>query len=188
MKYTALYWTMVDGKLIECSNKVCWAGLRYNFNYDLILNANFDKFEFATIYIGDYDRNSTREYQDVLVSTINEITPCQKEMIEGKELIKLKLLKTYDQSLIILNFIRNLWYDPLPSYALDFFVALMIANHDMTFKDPLSRLLWANKEACKHAIYSCGHSNVHKPNKLKIKTVPQLLGYMGDDTYRFLTQ
>jgi len=135
------------------------------------------------IYLSDYNQPETLEYQNLIVSVINEITPCKLVNIDNVWYIKFKLLGTYDQSLILLSFIRNLWYEPKAGYSKKFFESLKVATQE----DPLERLTWANKEACDDAGYGYGHSNVHKKSSLKVKKSKQLLEYKGLCTRTFLT-
>ncbi len=110
-------------------------------------------------------------------------------------LIKLiKLLSTYDQNLILLNFIRNLWHSPTETcfpttdnrYATYFFEAL----EKSTYIDPLKRLTNANKKACEKYGYkrNVGHSNVAIGSSLVLKDKESLLKWQGVVTNQFLTK
>jgi hypothetical protein len=131
------------------------------------------------VFIDKFNHPKTAKYQSLLISLINTITPCSIVTRDGKKYIKFKLMKTYDQSLVLLNFIRNLWHEPLSGYSVDFFKMLKGAK----YKDPLARLMWANKEAVKmnkrQPIYALGHSNVHPFDRLKIKRASMLKRYCG---------
>ena len=177
-----------NDKLIKSLNTSCWGMLAYPTNsWDFIKVNNFKLFNEKNIYISNFDKDTTRQYQDVLISTINEITPCQKVTIDNVEYIEIKLLKTYDQSLIILNFIRNLWFEPPISvgYSIDFFEELKKSKKE----DPLEKLMEANKKACANykGVYGYGHCNVHPYNQLKIKKTSELLMFNGMSTWSFLT-
>lgn len=136
-----------------------------------------------TIYIDNFTELETIEYQDLIVSIINEITECQFHQRLFKRYIKFRLLETYDQSLVLLNFIRNLWYEPKIGYSKIFFEKLKIAEH----KDPLQRLTWANKEACHETIYPPGHSNYFPRSMLAIKTKEDLFNFKDNRISVFLT-
>lgn len=142
-----------------------------------------------------------------VIELVNEITPCKiiKKTISIEEishddayfkhyldkellLLKFDLLKTYDQNLILLNFIRNYWYSPKDDYSKNFF-ELLNNKEFCKFRDPLKILTNANKEACRlnNVRQSYGHSNTQPHNRLKVKTKQQLLDYTGISTASFLT-
>ncbi len=142
------------------------------------------------IYISNYDEPETRKYQPLLVNTVNEITPCEFVEVKDKKYIQFKLLETYDQSLVLLNFVRNLWHSPpIPQakvpYHKVFFETLEKSEH----QDPLEKLTYANKEACPdNLLYGAiGHSNVFNKKMLKLKKKDDLLKYKGNSTQVFLT-
>lgn len=150
------------------------------------------------IYIENFQTEKTKSEIDRLVNVINEITPCKVVVIKKKEYIEFKLLETYDQSLILLNFIRNLWHTPggnvynsakrktelqFPDYTETFFSTFKKSR----YKDPLKRLTKANVEACPEKAQSVGHSNVHAKERLKIKSTKDLLSFTGASTLIFLT-
>lgn len=179
------YYKMEKEKLVKNDNSACWAGLR---RYEST----------KEIYIDEFEMPRTKDHIDRLVKIVNEITPCEIITINKKRYIKVKMLETYDQSLVVLNFIRNLWYEPIPFaigskeyeakvglYTDTFFEILKKSR----FKDPLKRLTKANKVACEKAGAKSyyGHSNFNIADKLKIKEKEQLLKYKGESTSGFLT-
>lgn len=198
--YGCYVYREVDGKL-SGGRYACWGAVSSFF--DRVLNASSPKKGHETIHISHFDCDETQSYQSMLIGLINEITPCEiyekeSSLIEKlvstvkkveKRYIKYKLLNTYDQNLILLNFIRNLWHPPegFVGYTVKFFKALEESkNH---YQDPLQRLTWANREASPASlVYPPGHSNVHGKDKLKIKTVEDLLAFNGYSTMHFLTQ
>ena len=179
-------------ELIKNTDYACWAGIRK-------LPAG------SFIYIDQYENEETKQYIDLLINTINKITSCKIVEIDKKEYIEFKLLQTYDQSLVLLNFIRNLWHAPggtyydyttkaikikYPEYIDKFFHILK----ETSYKDPLAKLTDANKQACflenpkTHNFgFSPGHSNVHKEDTLKIKYSKDLFNFNGLSTMTFLT-
>jgi hypothetical protein len=163
------------GTRFSVQSHACWGGVQYQYGpkRDCVI---IDKFTYA----------STAKYQRLLISLINEITPCSIITRKSKKYIKFKLLGTYDKSLVLLNFIRNLWHEPLPGYSKDFFEVLRTSKK---YKDPLARLMWANKKAvemnARKIIYSPGHSNVHPPERLKIKR-SYMLKRMKSNCYSFV--
>ena len=156
-----------------------------------------DKPSSSFIYIEKYETEQTKDSIELLLQLVNEITPCNIVTIEKKNYIEYKLLKTYDQNIILLNFIRNLWNRPGisntngegPDYAKDYTDIFFKTLAKTKFKDPLSKLTKANKEACINykVTYGPGHSNVHGYDDLKIKDSKSLLKFEGDSTRTFLT-
>jgi len=149
------------------------------------------------IYIDNYKTEKTKDNIKSLIDLINEITPCSIVKIKDKDYIEYKLLKHYDQNLILLNFIRNLWNHPgvshtegaqelpLPKYIDIFFDELKKSK----YKDPLQKLTDANKKACvdyRKCNYGLGHSNVHTAKDLKIKHSTSLLTSIPSSTRDFL--
>lgn len=142
--------------------------------------------EHDIIYIEQFTFPKTSHNIPLLLSLINKITPCEIVKINDVEYIRYKLIKTYDQNLILLNFIRNLWNAEIKGYNELFFMYL---KEGSSYQDPLEILTDANKKACVNICtkYSPGHSNIHLANELKIKNTKQLLGYKGLTTEKFLT-
>lgn len=183
--YDVTAYTYINRKFVGVKEAACWAIFKYSCNFNPSYKTDDKFFHNKVVYIANFDEEETRKYQTLLISTINKITPCRIVKKPNKQkFIRLRLLKSYDQSLIVLNFIRNLWHEPTEGYTSAFFEALSKAKQ----KDRLERLTWANKEACaKNLLYSPGHSNAHKKELLKVKNSKQLLKYKGNCTYTFLT-
>ena len=150
----------------------------------------------SDIYIGNYEREETVMYAKHLVMVVNKITPCEIVIIDNKKYIKFTLLKTYDQNLLVLNFIRNLWFsgedrgwgefNADASHSVIFFKKLITLRS----KDTYVRLTQANQYSCieKKIKYCPGHSNINDGTKLKIKTTKELFDYHGRSTSTFLTK
>jgi len=139
------------------------------------------------IYISQFEQEETSEFVENVVKIINDITECSIVTINDVSYIKYKLLSTYDQNLVLLNFIRNLWHSPITAnYSLYFFKTLK----KLRSKDRLSRLTKANVESIKinNITGSTGHSNIQRHDLLKIKKKEQLLNYKGCSTAGFLTE
>jgi hypothetical protein len=183
--YDVSLFMLIDGKLVKSKFDACWAMCSnptlMGFNTG---HTTYKSIKGKDIYISRFDFEKTQKYQTLLVSIINEITPCEIVQIGAKSYIKFQMMETYDQSLVLLNFIRNLWHQPKTGYTEKFFESLEKAEQ----KDPLERLTWANKEACpKSILYPPGHSNVFNSFKLKVKKKQELLEYKGISVYDFLT-
>lgn len=187
-----IFHKLKDGSLNKNVSTACWAVLsRYYDREDKFGIKDIDKQEEDIIYISNFRRTQTEKDIPLLIQLINEISPCELVTINNIEYIKFQLLKTYDQSLILLNFIRNLWFDPsrefrssYAPYYIEFFKELNNINE----KDPLVRLTLANKNACTtlNFPYCAGHSNTGKPHELVVKTTQSLLNYKGSCTQAFL--
>lgn len=182
----------VDGELVQSAANACWSMLQCP-QYFGKKGASLEQIMGREIYISDYECQETEQYQDLLIAIINEVTHCSKVRIGRKNYIKFHCLATYDQSLVLLNFIRNLWHNPgstsASGYTNKFFGALEKSRE--VHEDPVSRLTWANKEACSSStsgMYggSPGHSNVHPADTLVIRTARDLLDYNGHSTGLFL--
>lgn len=182
-----LYWRTEKGAYDMNSNNACWAGIRYYYDSKDGGYYSDKKQDVEFIYIKDFERVETLPYLDLLISIINEITPCEIMEANKTKYIKFKLLKTYNQSLVLLNFIRNLWYCPKPyygktepgfGYTVTFFETLKASKKE----DPLERLTEANNAACKEikSSSSFGHSNVHPYGSLKVKKTKDLLAFKGN--------
>lgn len=157
-------------------NNACFSDINRIPNNEKLLENN-------AAYISEFEDESTKKYIKLLLRLINKITPCT--IVDGY--IRFELMPTYNQSLILLNFIRNLWNEPnsYEGYSEKFFKALVKGR----MEDPLARLTNANKIACTEirSLYSPGHSNCHPGGKLKVKTTDDLRKFKGTSTQTFLT-
>ncbi len=173
------YYGFVNKVFTKNGNTSCWAGIK-NF-----LVQSGPKY----IYITNYEESETKKYQKLLVGIINEITSCTFLKRENVVYIKYKLLKNdYNRNLILLNFIRNLWDNPLYSAGKDYTKTFFEALENSKKKDPLERLTEANMIACKYyPMMGSDHSNAAK--NVKVKSTKQLLDHKGDlvSTNSFLT-
>lgn len=198
--YNAYHGTFLDNNYIPNGNQACWAGIgsfyKYGYNKGLKKETN----EENTIYIIKFRSKETEQYIPLLIKYINKITPCSLETINNVEYLKFQLLNTYDQSLILLNFIRNLWYSPDVTY--DYYDYKKQFEKDKKFyfhyffenlkkskyREAFKRLTYANKKASEliNSFSGSGHSNLGNHQKLKIKTIKELLEYQGNSVYEFL--
>ncbi len=176
-----------NGVMEQNGNTACFAGLTGYY----IPNAKDQ--EVNMVYITQIRTKETEKYLELLIRTINKITLCELVTINKQKYIKFQLLPSYDQSLVLLNFIRNLWCNPI-QYGIK---TVSIPYHKTFFEvlarsrrtDPLIKLTLANKKACELANFrgSLGHSNCHEYNRLKLKKTEELMNYKGNSTYIFLT-
>ena len=94
-----IYHLQKNNKLIENSNNACWAGVKYN------------KYLGKDIYIDKYlEKEITDKVRKRTIYLLNKITPCKFKTIENIKYIQFKLLKNHYSNLLLLNFIRILWY------------------------------------------------------------------------------
>ena len=94
-----IYHLQKNNKLIENSNNACWAGL------------NKSQYLGKDIYIDKYiEQEITDKVRKRTIYLLNKITPCKFKTIENIKYIQFKLLKNHYSNLLLLNFIRILWY------------------------------------------------------------------------------
>lgn len=97
--YECYKYHLQNKKLIPNGNHACWAGL----NHILYLGKD--------IYIDKYiEPEITDKQRKRIVYLVNKIIPCKFTTIENIKYIQFKLLKNHYSNLLLLNFIRILWY------------------------------------------------------------------------------
>ena len=177
MTYECHVYIYTGGALIKANHCACWAML-HDGSRAVCFTSPHGPVPVQEVYIDNFQHPDTEAHQERLLSLINQITPCGKVEVCGKSLIRYRLLERYSQNLVLLNFVRNLWHDPLKGYVKKFFAHL----EDCPPGDPLEQLTWANREACGNVNYSPGHSNAHPKKALKVKKAGQLLEWDGSAT------
>lgn len=85
--------------LVQNSNNACWAGLKNPKYFDT--NVYIDKF---------IEPEITDKQRKRIVYLINKITSCKFVTIKKVKYIEYKLLSNHYSNLLLLNFIRILWY------------------------------------------------------------------------------
>lgn len=111
--YDCYIYHLQDKKLVQNSNQACWAGLRNGRfrNYETREIIVLDNRTKDYIYIDKYIQSEiTTQQRSRIVYLINKITPCKFIMIGDKTYIRYKLLENHYSNLLLLNFIRILWY------------------------------------------------------------------------------
>ena len=122
--YKCYIYHLQNKKLVKNSNDACWAGLnRARFSDDkgdyIILDAKTKDY----IYIDKYiEPEITDKQRKRIVYLINKIVPCKFVTIDNKTYIKYKLLNNHYSNLLLLNFIRILWYTNLSFNNEQFFI------------------------------------------------------------------
>ena len=97
--YECYVYHLINKELVANSNTACWAGL----NKSVCLGKN--------IYIDEYiEPEITDKQRRRIVYLLNKITLCKFTTIENVKYIQFKLLNNHYSNLLLLNFIRILWY------------------------------------------------------------------------------
>lgn len=137
-----------DGVLIKNTNNACWAGLNGDYrqwgipdergivkDYDSAKNIKFNIDNKDYIFIDEFkEKDQSTKNINRIILLINKIVPCSKVRINGKVYIKYKLLENHYSNLLLLNFIRMLWYKTHDK----------VFNHDQFFIDIFQNI--RNKE------------------------------------------
>lgn len=105
--YSCFIYHLKNGKLIINPNTACWAGLNNIMLNNLIIDVKTKSYIFIDKYI---EPEITDKQRKRIVYLINKIVPCKFEKIDNKTYIKYKLLNNHYSNLLLLNFIRILWY------------------------------------------------------------------------------
>jgi hypothetical protein len=161
------YSIKINSNLEEAPNNICWADI---FDYRSQTDGN--------IYIYRFREPNTEKHIPKLLSIINEITPCELVTIDGMEYIQYKLLPFYNQNLLILNFIRYLWYIPEEVDDAEVIQSTFFNKlYSDIYTDPISILTYSNKEACKNVFCSMSHSNLTEQQFIEIQTLESFRAY-----------
>ena len=110
--YSCYIYHFQNNQLIQNSNQACWAGLnRVNYNDKNGKQIKLDSKTKDYIYIDKYiEKEITDKQRKRIVYLLNKITPCKFTTIENVKYIQFKLLNNHYSNLLLLNFIRILWY------------------------------------------------------------------------------
>lgn len=173
-------------KLIQNSNIACWAGLNRNKFYNnssRIIKLDTDTKDY--IFIDQYiEPEITSQQRKRIVYLINKITPCKFIMIGDKIYIRYKLLSNHYSNLLLLNFIRILWYRNRSFDNEQFFID--ICKPKTKGLDYLEFMMTCIKNnVLNNDTYGLGdHSFVYK--NIIPKTKEMLYKYTGTAMYHFL--
>ena len=105
--YSCFIYHLKNGKLIINPNTACWAGLNNIMLNNLIIDVKTKSYIFIDKYI---EPEITDKQRKRIVYLLNKITPCKFTTIKKVRCIQFKLLKNHYSNLLLLNFIRILWY------------------------------------------------------------------------------
>ena len=120
--------------------------------------------------------------QDISVGTIIP----EEEQKDKCPYIKINLLKTYNQCLVVFNFLRSLWSEPKKGYSYTLFDTLKQTDPN---DDALVRLTKANIPACqlafkKNVTYEGDHCNLYR--NTKVRTSEDLFKWEGTSVRDFI--
>ena len=173
--YSCYFYHLENNKLIQNSNTACWAGL------------NKSEYLGKDIYIDKYiEPEITDKQRKRIVYLLNKITLCKFTTIENVKYIQFKLLNNYYSNLLLLNFIRILWYSNQSFNNDQFFID--ICKPKTKGLDYLEFMMTCIKNNVLINIKSSwgygDHSFVYKD--IIPKTKEMLLKYTGDSMQTFL--
>jgi len=184
--YKCYIYHLQDKKLIQNSNDACWAGLNRktytDINYETIILDTETK---DYIYIDKYiEKEITDKQRKRIISLINKITPCEFVTINDKVYIQYKLLDNHYSNLLLLNFIRILWYKNGSFNNEQFFID--ICKPKIKGLDYLEFMMTCIKNNVNTGSgwYYGDHSFVYK--NIIPKTKEMLLKYTGNNMQNFL--
>lgn len=114
--YDCFYYHYENKELVKNSATACWAGLSNQFRkkekgtsntLQIVLDEKTKNF----IYISDFNFDELEDNdRKRMVYLVNKINHCKFVKIKGIVYIEYALLKNHYQNLLLLNFIRCLWY------------------------------------------------------------------------------
>ena len=173
--YDCYIYHLQNSKLIENSNDACWAGLSKS------------QYLGKDIYIDGYiEPEITDKQRRRIVYLLNKITPCKFTTIENVKYIQFKLLNNHYSNLLLLNFIRILWYKNQSFNNDQFFID--ICKPKTKGLDYLEFMMTCIKNNVnntpKESWYYGDHSFVYLG--IIPKTKEMLLKYTGDSMQTFL--
>ena len=171
--YECFKYHLINKELVKNSNTACWAGL------------NKSEYLGKDIYIDKYiEPEITDKQRRRIVYLLNKITLCKFTTIENVKYIQFKLLNNHYSNLLLLNFIRILWYKNQSFNNDQFFID--ICKPKTKSLDYLEFMM----TCIKNNVYSGGnwyygdHSFVYLG--IIPKTKERLLKYTGDSMQTFL--
>lgn len=168
-----IYHLQKNNKLIENSNNACWAGL------------NNSQYLGKDIYIDKYiEPEITDKQRRRIVYLLNKITLCKFTTIENVKYIQFKLLNNHYSNLLLLNFIRILWYKNGSFNNEQFFIDICKPKtRGLDYLEFMMTCIKNNVESNDSWNYG-DHSFVYK--NIIPKTKEMLLKYTGKSMQTFL--
>lgn len=186
--YGCYIYHLENNKLVQNNNQACWAGLnKSNFkftnrdgNYITLDNETKDY-----IYIDKYiEPEITDKVRKRIVYLLNKITLCKFTKIKGKKYIQYKLLSNHYSNLLLLNFIRILWYKNGNFNNEQFFIDICKRKtKGLDYLEFMMNCIKNNTDETSSWYYG-NHSFVYK--NIIPKTKEMLLKYTGNIMQTFL--
>lgn len=181
MSFSCHYYAKNEkNEIILNSNTACWAGFRRWYTAGTLKP--------KYIYI-DYECNcSFNVYDNILkrtVQLINNITHCSIVNFNNKKCIKYKPITNghYSSNLVLLNFIRMIWYQPRP---IDYDIYSELISRSSQGIDSLLFLMRCVKESVSQGQrYGFADHNLITRN-IKPKKTKELMNYKGNSMESFL--
>lgn len=179
--YSCYVYHLQNKKLIQNPSTACWAGVQSSRISQIDVDIETKDY----IYI---DRYIEPEITDVqrkrIVNLVNKITNCKFITIDNKTYIEYKLLSNHYSNLLLLNFIRILWYKNQSFNNEQFFID--ICKFKLKKLDYLEFMMTCIKNnVTDQSKWDYGnHSFVY--NNIIPKTKKMLLKYTGSSMQTFL--
>ena len=173
--YECYKYHLINKELFINSNTACWAGL------------NKSEYLGKDIYIYQYiEPEITDKQRRRIVYLLNKITLCKFTTIENVKYIQFKLLNNHYSNLLLLNFIRILWYKNQSFNNDQFFID--ICKPKTKGLDYLEFMMTCIKNNVNNAPKKSWYYGDHSFVYLGIipKTKEMLLKYTGDSMQTFL--
>lgn len=172
--YSCFIYHLENKKLVKNPNDVCWAVL------------NKFKYLGTIVYIDKYiEKEITDKQRKRIVYLINKITPCKFTTIKGIKYIQFKLLNNYYSNLLLLNFIRILWYTNQNFNNEQFFVDICKPKpRNLDYLEFMMICIKNNVNELNSSFGYGNHSFVYK--NIIPKTKEMLLKYTGNQMLTFL--
>jgi len=183
--YECYVFHLQNNNLIQNNNQACWNGLNKTNYHDKdckVIALDLKTKDY--IYIDQYiEPEITDKQRKRIVYLINKITNCKFVLIDNKIYIRYKLLKNHYSNLLLLNFIRILWYKNRSFNNDQFFID--ICKHKPRNLDYLEFMMTCIRNNVGGSSYGYGdHSFVYK--NIIPKTKEMLLKYTGNQMSIFL--
>jgi hypothetical protein len=191
--YECYVYHLENNKLVQNSNTACWNGLntskyrKYDKNQKQCVNIILDEATKDYIYIDKYiEPEITDKQRKRMVYLLNKITPCKFEKIEDITYIKFRLLNNHYSNLLLLNFIRILWYENSSFDNKQFFTDICKRKpQDLDYLEFMMTCIKNNVSTQGQSSWNYGdHSFVYLG--IIPKTKEMLLKYTGNSMYNFL--
>jgi hypothetical protein len=153
--------------------------LNKSSNYEVYYKNNIIKKYICFGFLRDYSEDTLilnlksfnqilkEEYIIKLCEIINRITPCIYNNLDNTisyTFINSEHKDRYNRNILLLNFIRNLWYTPI---FVDYDSIRFFEELNYNDDDPMIILTRANLISCEKTKISPTHCNVHKDCKIK---------------------